>query len=93
MSSINGISTQGIFLSIFSSYPQGNGMPANSGFMDPIQGTDVSLAVAQIAIKSQGNASDIGMAKAKLVLDATRDAGAGLVKLLENLGQNIDLYA
>ncbi|HNY66618.1 MAG TPA: hypothetical protein PKM41_14380 [Deltaproteobacteria bacterium] len=61
--------------------------------MDPIKGTDVSLAVAKIAIEHAGDVNRLEMAKAGLVLDAVKENGARLVELLENLGQNVDLYA
>ncbi len=61
--------------------------------MNTIQGTDVSLALSLIATKSVENAQNADMAATRLALDAMRDSGTQLVKLLEGLGGNIDLYA
>jgi hypothetical protein len=93
MSSIDAIGPAAQLRSIFAPFPQANGIAADSGRMDPIKGTDVSLPVAEIAIQAQGDANKVEMAKAKLVLDTMRDSGAQLVSLLENLGQNVNLYA
>jgi hypothetical protein len=60
--------------------------------MNSIQGTDVSLALSLIAAKSMENSRNVDMAAARLALETMRDSGAQLVKLLEGLGENIDLY-
>ncbi|HOI08297.1 MAG TPA: hypothetical protein PK213_14310 [Deltaproteobacteria bacterium] len=49
--------------------------------------------MAKIAIEHAGDVNRLEMAKAGLVLDAVKENGARLVELLENLGQNVDLYA
>jgi hypothetical protein len=61
--------------------------------MDPIKGTDVSLAIAKIALQAKENAEKIGTATMKLALDNMRDTGQQLVDMMEGLGQNIDTYA
>lgn len=61
--------------------------------MDPIKGTDVSLAIAKIAIQAMADRGKIGMATTKLALDSMRDTGQQIVAMLEGLGQNIDTYA
>lgn len=61
--------------------------------MDPIRGTNVSLAMAYIAMQGEQNRGQIDMAAAKLALDAMRGSGQQLVQMLEGLGQNIDTYA
>jgi hypothetical protein len=93
MFSISGITPSGLSGKIFARTSQDMGASADRGPMDPIKGTDASLAVAQIAIKAQGDAENLEMARMGLVLDTMKNSGAQLVKLLENLGQNIDLYA
>ncbi|HHO76513.1 MAG TPA: hypothetical protein ENN05_08820 [Deltaproteobacteria bacterium] len=60
--------------------------------MDPIQGTNNSLALVEIACRYMEDANNLSTAKAKLVLDAVRNAGSQVVALLEGLGENIDLY-
>jgi hypothetical protein len=93
MFSINGIASSGLFSGIFAQNSQDIERSADGGTMDPIYGTNASLAMAQIAIKAAGDADNLEMAQAHLVLDAMKDSGAQIVKLLENLGQNVDLYA
>lgn len=61
--------------------------------MDPIRGTNVSLALAYIAMQGEQNRGQIDMAATKLALDTMRDSGQQLVQMLEGLGQNIDTYA
>lgn len=61
--------------------------------MEPIQGTNVSLAIAQITAKSLENANELNSARAGMLLDAMRMSGEQIVGLLEGLGENIDLYA
>lgn len=61
--------------------------------MDPIRGTNVSLAMAYIAMQGEQNRGQIDMAATKLALDAMRGSGQQLVQMLEGLGQNIDTYA
>gem|GEM_PF-1352852 len=61
--------------------------------MDPIRGTDVSLALARIAIDALAQAGKIETGAMKLSLDTMRDSGQQLVEMLENLGQNINTYA
>lgn len=61
--------------------------------MDPIRGTNVSLAMAYIAMQGEQNRGQIDMATTKLALDAMRGSGQQLVQMLEGLGQNIDTYA
>jgi len=60
--------------------------------MDPIQGTNISLALIQIAAQYMEDANHLSAARANLVLDAVKDAGSLVVELLEGLGENIDLY-
>jgi len=60
--------------------------------MEPVQGTNISLALIQIAAQRMEYENDLGAAQAKLVLDAVKDAGSLVVELLEGLGGNIDLY-
>ncbi len=71
---------------------QGDGHIADRVHMNSIQGTDVSLALSLIAAKSIENSRNVDMAAARLALETMRDSGAQLVKLLEGLGENIDLY-
>jgi len=66
--------------------------PPISDIMDPVQGTNNSLAIALIAAKYLQDAHQLSAAKAELVLDAVKDSGALMVQLLEGLGENIDLY-
>ncbi len=61
--------------------------------MEPIRGVNNSLAIALIAAQYMEDASKLDTAKAKLALDAMKDGGEMIVKLLEGLGENIDLYA
>ena len=67
-------------------------MPIGEG-MDPIQGTNNSLAIALIAAKYLGNAQQLSVAKAGMMLDAVKETGELVVQLIEGLGENIDLYA
>lgn len=60
--------------------------------MDPIQGTNNSLALALIATQYLEDAQNLSAAKADLILDAVKDAGSQVVELLEGLGGNIDRY-
>lgn len=60
--------------------------------MEPIKGTNVSLAIAEIAVKYLDDANKLDTARASLVLDAVRQTGAQIVELLEGLGENIDTY-
>ena len=60
--------------------------------MDPIQGTNNSLALAQIAVQYLQDANNLSMAKADLLLDAVKDSGSQIVALIEGLGENIDRY-
>ena len=60
--------------------------------MDPIQGTNNSLAVAKIAAQYMEDANNLSTAQADLLLDALKDEGAQLVALIEGLGENIDVY-
>lgn len=61
--------------------------------MDPIRGTNVSLAIAEIAAKCLENDSNLEAAKTRLFFDTMRQAGTQVVKLIKGLGENIDLYA
>lgn len=60
--------------------------------MEPIKGTNVSLAIAEIAVKYLEDADKLDTARASMVLDTVRQSGARIVELLEGLGENIDLY-
>jgi hypothetical protein len=93
MFSINGITPAGMLASIYAPTAQAVDISADSGRMDSIQGTDVPLAVAQIAIKAQGDAENLDMARTRLMVDSVKESGSQVVSLLENLGQNVDLYA
>jgi hypothetical protein len=66
---------------------------ADTKTMEPIQGTNASLAVAEIAAKYLEDADNLDAAKTHLFLDAMRQAGAQIVQLIEGLGENVDLYA
>jgi hypothetical protein len=61
--------------------------------MEPIRGTDVSLAIAKIAIDAMAQAGKIETGAMKMSLDALRDSGQQLVEMLETIGRNIDTYA
>lgn len=61
--------------------------------MDPIQGTNNSLAMALIAVKYLEDAQQLSAARAGMMLDAAKEAGELVVQLIEGLGENIDLYA
>jgi hypothetical protein len=61
--------------------------------MDPIQGTNASLAVVLSALKAGDTQNNVALASAKLALDNQKTMGQDLVKMLENLGANIDTYA
>jgi hypothetical protein len=61
--------------------------------MDPIQGTNVSLDIFMSALKAGDTRNKVALAGAKLVLDTQKTLGQDLVKMLENLGTNIDTYA
>jgi len=60
--------------------------------MDPIQGTNNSLALIKIAAQYLEEANNLSTAQADLVLDALKDEGSQLVVLIEGLGENIDVY-
>jgi hypothetical protein len=60
--------------------------------MDPIQGTNVSLDITLSALKAYDTRNKVALAGAKLVLDTQKTMGQDLVKMLENLGANIDTY-
>jgi hypothetical protein len=60
--------------------------------MDPIQGTNVSLDITLCALKAYDTRNKVALAGAKLVLDTQKTLGQDLVKMLENLGANIDTY-
>ncbi|MBN2297524.1 MAG: hypothetical protein JXM72_02965 [Deltaproteobacteria bacterium] len=60
--------------------------------MDPIQGTNNSLALIQIAAQYMEDANNLSAAKANLLLDAVKETGSLVVELLEGLGENIDLH-
>ena len=60
--------------------------------MDPIQGTNVSLDITLCALKAYDTRNKVALASAKLVLDTQKTMGQDLVKMLENLGANIDTY-
>jgi len=60
--------------------------------MNPIQGTNVSLAIAQIAARYAQDASNLDAARTGMLMDTMRETGAQIVELLEGLGENIDLY-
>lgn len=60
--------------------------------MEPIQGTNVSLAIAKIAAKYLEHANNLDAARTRLLLDTMRQAGTQVVQLIEGLGENIDLY-
>lgn len=61
--------------------------------MEPIRGTNVSLDIALIAARAAENQDRLNVARAKLVLDAQKTQGNGLVRMLEDLGRLIDTYA
>ena len=61
--------------------------------MNPIGGTDVSLAMTMVAIEATAQAGKIDMGAMKMSLDAMRGTGQQLVEMLENLGKNINTYA
>ena len=61
--------------------------------MEPIRGTDVSLAVTLSALKAAETRNNLDMATEKLALDSQKMVGSELVKMIENLGVNIDTYA
>jgi len=61
--------------------------------MDPIRGTDMSFAMARIAIDSTSQPDNVETGAMKMSLDTMRDAGQQLVELLETLGRNINTYA
>lgn len=60
--------------------------------MEPLRGTDISLALALIGIKAAETQEKAGMAGTKLVLDSQRMEGRELVKMLEGLGTVVDTY-
>ncbi len=60
--------------------------------MDPIQGTNVSLDITLSALKAYDTRNKVALAGVKLVLDTQKTMGQDLVKMLENLGANIDTY-
>ena len=61
--------------------------------MDPIRGTNNSLAMALIAVKYLEDAEQLSAARAGMVLDTVKEAEELVVQLIEGLGENIDLYA
>ncbi len=67
-------------------------MPIGKG-MDPIQGTNNSLAMALIAARYLGDAQQLSTAKAGMTLDMVKETGELVVQLIEGIGENIDLYA
>ncbi|HPJ92678.1 MAG TPA: YjfB family protein [Deltaproteobacteria bacterium] len=60
--------------------------------MEPIRGTNISLALALIDIQATENQQKASMAGTKLVLDSQRMEGQELVKMLEGLGTVVDTY-
>ncbi|HOO36959.1 MAG TPA: putative motility protein [Deltaproteobacteria bacterium] len=60
--------------------------------MEPIRGTNISLALALIDIQAAENQQKASMAGTKLVLDSQRMEGQELVKMLEGLGTVVDTY-
>jgi hypothetical protein len=60
--------------------------------MDPIQGTNVSLDITMSALKAYDTRNNVALVGVKLVLDTQKTFGQDLVKMLENLGANIDTY-
>jgi hypothetical protein len=61
--------------------------------MDPVRGTNASLAIAEIAAKYLEDANKLNAAKSHLFLDTLRQTGAQIVQLIEGLGENVDLNA
>jgi len=61
--------------------------------MNPIRGTDVSLAMAKTALDAMAQNDTIETGAMKMSLDTMRDTGQKLVEMLETLGQNINTYA
>jgi hypothetical protein len=60
--------------------------------MDPIRGTNVSLNSAVSTLKAADTRDKVSLAGVKLALDTQRQLGQDLVRMLENLGANIDTY-
>lgn len=79
-------------ITIFSGSIQVGFVSADRIIMDPIQGTNNSLALVEVASRYLEDANNLSMAKADLILDALKDAGSQVVALIEGLGENIDLY-
>jgi len=60
--------------------------------MEPVQGTNASLAIAEIAIDNARTQNEIDVARSKLVLDTVRQSGRQMVEMLEGLGEIINTY-
>jgi hypothetical protein len=93
MFSINAIGAASLSYGNSALPSQGDATSADSGSMDPISGIDASMSMANITTQAQGGSNDIDAAQMKLMVDTMKDSGAQIVNLLENLGQNVDLYA
>jgi hypothetical protein len=61
--------------------------------MNTIQGISQSLNISSISATAGDNPGSIDMASAKLALDVQRTAGQELVKMMENLGKAVNIYA